>query len=104
MTVLLGLPMLTFLLVCFILNSYIKRIIPNKKLRKEFKRQNEFIIALAYLFIPLFLLQNEVFFLRYSIISYADLQILAPLAILKIAAFIFAGLNFDLFHQKLKSV
>jgi len=94
--------MLTFLLVYFVLNFYIKQIIPDKKLRKEFKSQNEFIIALAYFFIPLFLLQNEVVFLRFSSVTYAELQILAPLAILKVAVLIFACLNLESIFDNLK--
>lgn len=103
MTILLGLPMLTFLLLYFILNSHIKRTIPNRVLRKKFKNQNEFIIALAFLFIPLFMLQNEVIFLKFSSVTYTELQIFGPLLFLKVAAFIFAGVHFENLFQNLKT-
>src|SRR5690554_668578 len=104
MTILTGLPMLTFLLVYFILNYYIKRMIPDKKLRKKFKSRNEFIIALAYFFMPFFLLQNEVIFLRFSSVKYAELQIFLPLAIFKIAVFILACINLESVFHNLKKI
>lgn len=102
MKILLGIPMLTFVMVWYVCSFYIKKMIPDREARIKFKYGHEFIIAMAYLFIPLLLLQNELIYLNNVAVSYTHLQIFAPLAILKIALFIFAGLNFETIFKNLK--
>lgn len=95
--------MLTFLLVYVMLDIYIKRIIPDKELRKKFKHQYEFYLTLAYFFAPLFLLQNEIIFIKYFAITFEESNILIFLSIIKIFLFIKAGLNFDVLFRNLRA-
>jgi len=99
----LGLPMFTFVLVYLILDSYIKRIIPGKELRKKFKHQNEFYLTLAYLFAPLLMLQNELIYLNFSAITLDELNIFLFLFIVKIASFILAGQHIESLFRNLKA-
>jgi hypothetical protein len=103
MTFMLGLPMFTFVLVYLILDSYIKRIIPGKELRKKFKHQNEFYLTLAYLFAPLLMLQNELIYLNFSAITLDELNIFLFLFIVKIASFILAGQHIESLFRNLKA-
>jgi hypothetical protein len=101
--ILLGLPMFTFILVYFVLDFYLKREIPDKELRKKFKRQNEFYLIPAYFFAPLFMLQNELVFLNFFAISFDELNIFPFLFIVKIVLFILAGKHVETLFRKLKS-
>lgn len=101
--ILLGLPMFTFVLVYFILDFYVKREIPDKELRKNFKQQNEFYLILAYLFAPLLMLQNELVFLNFSSWSVTDLHIFPFLFLVKIVLFILAGQHIEALLRNLKA-
>lgn len=103
MTILIGLPLFTFLLVYIILDNYIKRIIPDKELRKKFKYQNEFFLTLAYLFAPILMLQNELIYLNFSAITFDDLNIFLFLLMVKIALFIQAGQHIEILFRNLKT-
>ena len=103
MTILIGLPLFTFLLVYIILDSYIKRIIPGKELRKKFKHQNEFYLTLAYVFAPLLMLQNELIYLNFSAITLDELNIFLFLFIVKIASFILARQHIESLFRNLKA-
>jgi hypothetical protein len=83
--------------------SYIKRIIPDKELRKKFKHQYEFYLTLAYLFAPLLMLQNELIFLNFSVITFDELNILLFLSMVKITSFILAGQNIEVLFRNLKT-
>ena len=103
MIIILGFPMLTFVVAWYLLRFYVKRMIPDRVARIKFKSRHEFIIAMLYLFIPLLLLQNELIYLNNVAVPYTELPFFAPLVILKISLFIIAALNFESIFQKLKN-
>ncbi len=99
----LGLPMLTFVMACIVMNSYIQWMIPHKESRKKFKHQNEFYITLAYVFAPLLMLQGELIFLQNSSVTYNELNIFIILFMVKITMLILAGQNVETLFRNLKS-
>ena len=96
-------PLLTFLLVCIVLNNYIRWILPEKNVRMKFKAEKEFYLVLAYFLVPLVMLQGELIYLNYASVTYEELNIFTFLVVIKVALFVTAGKNLETFLHSLKA-
>lgn len=86
-TWLLRLAFLIYPLIFFRLNSFVRRKIPVKSKRKEFKKKKEYTIKLVYLFTPLLLFHVELIYLDTGY-SFTDINLISLIVLFCLQVFL----------------
>jgi hypothetical protein len=95
------LPLLIFPVIVVVFNYIIRRKIPHKKSRKQFKKKNEYLIKLIYLFTPLLLLYLELLLLNTSYFNDLNTPLIVVLILLQAYLFVAAVIYLVLFFKAL---